>query len=92
MLKVEVIEKVYHTTTLSDEEEQKVLEYIKNNPDKFEYMRAEEKITTAVWDLYFETSDIDIYRDSIDSDTETEEINWSEFEERTAEEILESIE
>ena len=55
-------------------------------------MRAEEKITTAVWDLYFETSDIDIYRDSIDSDTETEEINWSEFEERTAEEILESIE
>ena len=91
MLKIEVVETVYHTSTLSDEEEKMVMDYIKNNPEKFEYESAKNKITKAIWELYFELGFIDIYRDTVDSDTSTEEINWSEFEERTAEEILDSI-
>lgn len=90
MLKIEVIETVYHTSTLSDEEEKIVMDYIKNNPEKFEYESAENKITKAIWELYFELGSIDIYRDSVDSDTSTEEINWSEFEERKAFDILKS--
>ena len=92
MLKVEVIETVYHTATLSDEDEEKVLAYIKSNPEKFEYMDAEEKITKAVWDLYFEENAINIYKNTVDSEAETEAINWSEFEERSADEILGAFE
>ena len=55
MLKIEVVETVYHTSTLSDEEEKMVMDYIKNNPEKFEYESAEKKITKAIWDLYFES-------------------------------------
>lgn len=87
MLKVEVIERVHHTATLSDEDEQMVLDYIKANPETFKYMLDEEKITLAVSDLYAD-GDIDVYQNTVESDMETEDICWSEYEERTAEEIL----
>lgn len=87
MLKVEVVGTIYYTCELSDEEEEKVVRYIKDNPEEFEFMDSEEAITTAVNILYGD-SEIELYNDATESDYHTEEINWSEFEERSAEEIL----
>lgn len=87
MLKVEVIERVYHTATLSDEDEQMILDYIKANPETFEFMSDKDKIILAVSDLYAD-GDIDVYQDTVESDSELEDINWSEFEKRSATEIL----
>ena len=88
MFQIEVVEKVWHTATISDEEEQKVKDYIKCNPDEFEYMNEEEAICKAVFDLYYD-GEIEIYNDDcVDSDTNTEEVNWSEFEDCSGKEIL----
>ena len=88
MFKIEVVEKVWHTATISDEEEQKVKDYIKCNPDEFEYMNEEEAICKAVFDLYYD-GEIEIYDDDcVDSESITEKVNWSEFEDCSAEEIL----
>lgn len=81
MLKIEAVARVYYTCTLTDKEEQKVLEYIKNNEEEFEFIANKDKITKAVELLYGEDK-IDLYGDSTESDFSTEEINWSEFEER----------
>lgn len=88
MFKVEAVATVYYTCSLSDEDGQKVLNYIKENPEEFEFMLVKEKIIKAVEKLY-DNSEINIYDDSVESDFTTEKIIWSEFEERTAEEILE---
>ena len=87
MLKVEVVGTIHYTCTLSDEDEEKVVRYIKDNPEEFEFMDSEEAITTAVNILYGD-SEIELYNNATESDYHTEEINWSEFEERSAEEIL----
>ena len=87
MLKIEVVGRIYYTCELSNEDEEKVVNYIKDNPEEFEFMDNEEAITTAVNILYGD-SEIDLYDNATESDYITEEINWSEFEERSAEEIL----
>lgn len=87
MLKVEVVGTIYYTCELSDEEEEKVVSYIKDNPEEFEFMDSKEAITTAVNILYGD-SEIELYNNATESDYYTEEINWSEFEERSADEIL----
>lgn len=87
MLKVEAVAKVYYTCTLSDEDEKKILDYIKENPKEFEFISDKMKIIKAVEKLY-EDAEVNIYEDSVESDFTTEEIKWSEFEERTADEIL----
>lgn len=87
MLKVEVIGRIYYTCELSDEDEKKVINYIKDNPEEFEFMNSEEAITSAVNILYGD-NEIDLYKNATESDYLTEEINWSEFEERSADEIL----
>lgn len=87
MLKIEAVAKVYHTCTLTDEEEQKVLDYIKNNEEEFKGISDKKKITKAVEILYSE-DEVDLYKNSTESDFSTEDINWSEFEERDAHEIL----
>lgn len=87
MFKIEVVEKVWHTATISEEEEQKVKDYIKINQEEFEFMSEEEKIKKAIWGLYCD-GDIELYKNSVESDTITEEINWSEYEECSAEDIL----
>lgn len=88
MFNVEAVATIYYTCSLSDEDGQKVLNYIKENPEEFEFMLAKEKIIKAVEKLY-DNSEINIYDDSAESDFTTEKIIWSEFEEKTAEEILE---
>ena len=87
MLKVEVIGRICYTCELSDEDEKKVINYIKDNPEEFEFMDGEEAITSAINILYGD-SKIELYKNAIESDYSTEEINWSEFEERSADEIL----
>jgi len=87
MFKVEAVATVYYTCTLSEEDGKKVLDYIKENPEEFEFIPDEEKITKAAEMLYAE-DEIDLYQSSDESDFSTEEIRWSEFEDRTAEEIL----
>lgn len=84
---VEAIGTVYYTCELSDEDEEKVVNYIRSNPDEFEYIDADEAIIKAVRILW-ENHEIDLYKSSTESDYSTEEINWSEFEERSAAEIL----
>lgn len=88
MFKVEAVATVYYTCSLSDEDGKKVLDYIKENPEEFEFMSDKEKIVKAVEALY-EEDEIDLYQFSDESDFSTEEIKWSEFEDRTASEILE---
>ena len=87
MFKVEVVQTQYLTCTLSDEDERKVLGYIKNNPDKFEYMTNKRAITKAVGDLYYDCQ-IELFDSFVESDCSVDEINWSEFEEREPEEIV----
>lgn len=87
MFKIEAVATVYYTCSLSDEDSQKVLDYIKENPEEFEFMDDKDKIVKAV-EILSSNCEIDLYDDCIDSDFNTDQIRWSEFEERTAEEIL----
>lgn len=87
MFKIEAIATVYYTCSLSEEDSQKVIDYIKENPEEFEFMDDKEKIVKAV-EILSSDCEIDIYDDCIDSDFNTDQIRWSEFEERTAKEIL----
>lgn len=87
MLKIEAVATVTYTCKLSDEDEEKVVKYIKDNPDEFEFMTDKESILAAVNILYNDNK-LDLYDDSVESDFSTEEINWSEFEDKSAKEIL----
>ena len=87
MFKIEAVATVNYTCWLSDEDSKKILNCIKENPKEFEFMSEKEKIIKAVEELY-EENDIDPYQSSDESDFSTEEFRWSEFEERSAEEIL----
>ena len=86
MLKVEAVGTIYYTCELSDEDEEKVVRYIKDNPEEFDYM-DEDTIMEAVRILWGK-GEIELYENAIESDYSTEEINRSEFEDRSAEEIL----
>ena len=87
MMKIEAVAKIYYTCTLSDEEEEKVVNYIKNNPEEFEFMDDKKAIAEAVAILWG-NEEINLYEKSTESDFYTEEIKWSEFERRTPNEIL----
>ena len=87
MLKIEAVARVCYTCELSDENEKMVIKYIKDNLDEFKYMTDKESILAAV-DILYNDSKLDLYNDSVESDFSTEEINWSEFEIRNPEEIL----
>lgn len=86
MLKVEAVGTIYYTCELSDEDEEKVVRYIKDNPEEFDYM-DEDTIMEAVRILW-DKGEIELYENATESDYMTDEINWSEFEDRSPEEIL----
>ena len=44
MFKIEAVATVHYTCWLSDEDSQKVIDYIKENPEEFEFMTDKEKI------------------------------------------------
>ncbi len=83
MFEIEVDYVQVCTCKISDEDEQRIKDYIKNNPEKFEFMSEKKAIIEAVSEL-----DIDLFNDYVESDGYTNDIRWSEFEERSAEEIL----
>lgn len=90
MLKIEAVATTWFTCNLTSEEEKKVVDYIKENPDEFEFMNKEDAIAKAV-EILYENDEINLYVNATEIDFSTEEIKWSEFEERTAEEILDKI-
>ena len=83
MFEIEVDRVQVCTCKISDENEQMVRNYINDNPEKFEFMSCQESIIEAISELKF-----DLYNDYIESDSYTNDIRWSEYEERSAEEIL----
>jgi sulfur relay (sulfurtransferase) DsrC/TusE family protein len=87
MFKIEVVARIYYTCNLSNEDEKKVINYIKENYEEFKFMSEKDKILKAVEELY-SNNKIDVYKNSTESDMSTEEFNWSEFEERDAEDII----
>lgn len=84
MFEIEAVGCTVYTCTISDEDEQKIKQYIKDHAEEMEFMSDKEKIIKAV----SECDGIELYKDSVESDFWTEEIKWSEFEERSAEEII----
>ena len=78
MFQLEVHNMVVLTTTISDEDEDRILKYIEANKEKFEYKSYEESIIAAVRDL-----GIDLYKDVTETESYTDSICWSEFEERS---------
>ena len=83
MFEIEVDRVQVCTCKISDENEQMVRNYINDNPEKFEFKSCQESIIEAISELK-----IDLYNDYIESDSYTNDIRWSEYEERSAEEIL----
>lgn len=83
---------VTYTCELSDEDVAKIKKYIDSHrPD---YMEGEEYIEEEIINAVSELSSdlvIDLYRESTESDFMTNSIDWSEFEERTPQEILDDV-
>ena len=90
MLKIEAVATTWFTCNLTDEEEKKVVDYIKENPDEFEFMGKENAIAKAV-EILYENDEINLYDSATESDFLTDEVKLSEFEERTAEEIIDGL-
>ena len=85
MFKIEVEEIVIHTVTICDEDEKKIKEYIKEHPDDMEYLSAKEQIVEAVNNCM---DNINLYENTVESDCYTNDIRWSCYENRAADEIL----
>lgn len=89
-MEIEVVAKTWYTVHLSDEDVQKVKQWIKNHENDLPSFDMKENISEAVHELYA-NGEISFYDDEkfIESDFNTEDVRWSEFEEREPEEILE---
>ena len=92
-MKIEIIGKTYYTVHLNDEDVKKIKKWIKDHEEDLPSFDMKENICAAVMDLY-QDGQIDLYSDdkATESDFDTESINWSEYEERMAEEILDESE
>ena len=90
---IEVEARTIYTVRLTDEDMAKVKKWIQEHEDDLPSFKMEDNIAWAVARLY-EEDEISLYDDekANESDFYTDEVRWSEFEERTPEEILESIE
>lgn len=86
MFVVEAIGYFCYTCTISDYNEKKIKEWINahKNDDELEYLNNQERIIKAIEEL-----GIDLYEECVESDFCTDEVRWSEFENSSAEEILE---
>ncbi len=83
MFEIEVDYVQVCTCNISDVDEQRIKDYIKSNPEKFKFMSEKKAIIEAISEL-----DIDLFNDYVESDGYTNDIRWSGYEERSAEEIL----
>ena len=91
-MEIEVVGKTYYTVHLNDEDVKKVKQWIKDHEEDLPSFDMKENICEAVMDLYSD-GQIDLYSDdkATESDFDTESIHWSEFEEKTADEILDRL-
>ena len=90
---IEVEARTIYTVHLNDEDIAKVKKWIKEHKENLPSFKMEDNIAWAVARLY-EDDEISLYDDgkANESDFYTDKVRWSEFEERKAKEILESIE
>lgn len=90
---IEVEARTIYTVHLNDEDITKVKKWIKEHEENLPSFKMEDNIAWAVARLY-EDDEISLYDDgkASESDFYTDKVRWSEFEEKTPEEILESIE
>ena len=90
---IEVEARTIYTVRLTDEDMVKVKKWIKEHEEDLPSFKMEDNIAWAVARLY-EEDEISLYDDgkADESDFYTDKVRWSEFEEREAKEILESIE
>lgn len=88
-MELEVVARVTYTVHLSDEDVEKVKKYLKDNKENLPSFFDEENLCYAVRMLY-EQGEISLYDDgkATESDFSTEKFNWSEFEDKTVEQIL----
>ena len=89
-MKIEVVAKTWYTVELTDEDVEKIRQYIQAHKKTLGmYYTLEEAACDAVWDLS-KKCEIELFADGkeTESDFSTEEIKRSEFEDQTAEEIL----
>lgn len=83
MFEIEAHNMVICTCHISDEDEQRIRQHIHNNPEKFQYKSDEEAIIQAIEDLK-----INLYDQYVESNSYTDDVVWSEFEDCSPEEIL----
>ena len=90
---IEVEARTIYTVHLNDEDIAKVKKWIKEHEEDLPSFNMEDNIAWAVARLY-EEDKISLYDEgkAEESDFYTDKVRWSEFEERTPEEIWESIE
>lgn len=91
-MKIEVVAKTWYTVELTDEDVEKIKAYIndtKNHDKFFPSLDAEEDICEAVSRMSAR-GEIELFdgEKETESDFMAEKIYWSEFEEKSAEEIL----
>nr|DAF54799.1 MAG TPA: hypothetical protein [Siphoviridae sp. ctqPo10] len=87
---IEVIGMTWYTVHLSDKDVEKVKQWLEEHKDNLpSFDDPKENISKAVWNLY-SNGEISLFDDDkcTESDFNTEEIRWSEFEEREPEEIF----
>ncbi len=91
-MNIEVEAKTIYTVHLNDEDIVKIRKWIKEHEENLPSFNMENNIAWAVAKLY-EEDEISLYDDekANESDFYTDKVRWSEFEERTPEEILGSI-
>ena len=86
---IEVVGRTWYTVHLTDEDVKKAKKYITDHKEDLPSFDMRENICWAVLQLS-NKCEIELYSDGkvTESDFSTEDIDWSEFEERTPEEIL----
>ena len=86
-MKIEAVGKVFYTVHLTEEDVGKIKKYLSTH--NLPQFNLKEKILFAV-DQLRRSGEIKLYIPGkyVESDFWTESINWSEFEEHTADEIL----
>ena len=89
-MNIEVVATTWYTVYLSDEDVEKVKQWIKDHEDDLPSFDMKKNVSEAVHELYV-NGEISFYEYGkyTEIDFNTEDVRWSEFEKREPEEILE---
>lgn len=88
-MNIEVVAHVTYTIRLTDDDMEKVKRFLKEREDNLPSFNDDENICWAASSLY-DKGEISLYDEgkATESDFSTEEFHWSEFEDKSPEEIL----